>query len=117
MAIVKIGRFIARKVRIYRNAPKVLAELKDFGVELFQGQFYLDIKLAQLFSTDFDDLTISTQLNSQITRLKAGLDEAKMIISKSYDDKGDIDKTRFTLSVERQLSKTFEQLRSQQGEF
>ena len=117
MAIKQIGRFIARKVRIYRNAPKVLAELKNFGVELYKGQFYLDIKLAQIFSTDFDDLTVNTQLNSQIERLKAGLDDALMTLSRSYDDKGDIDKIRFTLSVEKQLSKNVEQLRSWQGEF
>ena len=40
-----------------------------------------------------------------------------MILSKSYDDKGDIDKTRFTLSVEEQLSKNLEQLRLLQKEF
>ncbi len=39
------------------------------------------------------------------------------MLPRSYDDKGDIDKTRFTLSVKSQLSKTLEQLRSQQGEF
>ena len=116
-AINRIGRFIAHKIRIYQKAPEILAELKHFGVELYKGQFYLDIKIAQVFSTDFDDLTVKNHLNSQIERLKAGLDEAQMILSRSYDDKGDIDKMRFTLSVEKQLSKNLEQLRSWQGEF
>ena len=78
----------------------------------YKGQLYLDIKIAQAFRIGFDALI----LKGQIERLTAGLDEAQMILSRSYDDKGDIEKTCFTLSAEKQLGKNLEQLRSRRGE-
>ena len=49
-----------------------------------------------------------TRLNSQTERLTAALEETQTVLSRSYDDKGDIDKTRFTPSVEKQLGRNLE---------
>ena len=117
LAISRIGRDIVHKIRVYRNAPNALTELREFGVQLYQGQFYLDIKLAQAFATDFNDHALSEQLESQLRRLKTGLDQALTILAKSYDDRGKVDKTRFTLSVEKQLGENLKKLRTYQEGF
>ncbi|KAL8733970.1 MAG: hypothetical protein Q9166_001731 [cf. Caloplaca sp. 2 TL-2023] len=117
LAISKIGRSFARKIRVYRNAPEIVSQMNEFGKELYQGQFYLDLKIAQAFAADSNDLTLEQQLDSQIKRIKGGLDEAVKVLAKSYDDDGEIDKKRFTLSVEKHLRKTLQDLRSWQAEF
>ena len=122
LAISRIGRFIALKIPLYRNAPNVLTELREFGVQLYEGQFYLNIKMAQAFATDFgdddfNDRHLNEKLKSQLKRLKVDLDETLIILAKSYDDIGEVDKLRFTLSIEKQLGKNLKRLRSCQHEF
>lgn len=117
LAISLIGRYFARKIRIYRQAPDVLVELRDFGVEIYRKQFYLDLKLAQAYGTDFNDPALNNQLDSLLKRFKVGLNEAHMILAKSYNDKGEIDKARVTLSLAEELKEVLEKLRLWRGEF
>lgn len=116
-AISKIGSFIAQKIRLYNEAPSILAELREFGTEIHKGQLYTNIVLAQAFTADFDEPHFTAQLDKQIRRFKAGLDEVQQTLSKSYDDKGEINQVRFTASLASQLVENLEQLRKCQSDF
>lgn len=117
LAISRIGKWFTDKIRIYRDAPSVLKELQTFGINLYNGQFYLDIRLAQAFATDYDDPTLVQKLETHLERLRIGLEHAQAIYNKSYDDNRVFDRLRFATSIEAQLREKLWELRSSQAEF
>ena len=117
LAIRYIGRWLARKIRVYRDAPKVLEDLKKFGVDLYKGQFYLDIGIAYACKNDITDPALREQIDRQIKQLMGGLERAQRMIAESFDEKEEINKLRFTLSVEEPLRENLEKMRLWQADF
>ncbi|KAI4162212.1 MAG: hypothetical protein LQ342_004232 [Letrouitia transgressa] len=117
LAISRISRAIAGRIRVYRDAPKVLENLQKFGIELYKGQFFLDVKIAQVFAEDSQEEVLTNQLNDQLRRPKGGLDDTQKIIKKAYNNRGEINRAYFTMSVQQRLSRHFKEMRSFQEEF
>ena len=117
LAITRISKWFIRKIRVYHNAPDVLKNLKEFGLELYSGQIYLDIKIVEAFSTDFLDPVVAEQLRAQLKRLQSGLEDARTTFEKSCNDQGEFDRLCFTVLVQEQLSKALQNLRLWQTEF
>jgi hypothetical protein len=122
LAILKLGQWISRRIRIYRNAPDLLRELKELGLEASKGDFHLDLKLAEaLVATQradgLGDPNLSTQLSRQLTRLKTGLDSAHVVVERSFDSRGRTNDVYFALRGHGALTRCLADLRSARHDF
>jgi hypothetical protein len=82
----KCGKYIGDRVDTFRNAPKIVGELKRFGYSLYNGQLKLDVELVEwAYKVDDLDSSLKISLEEHLERLRGGLTAADKILDKLFD--------------------------------
>src|SRR5579862_4805867 len=112
------GRYIGDRVDTFRNAPKIVEELKRFGYSLCDGQLKLDIELAEwAYKADDLDPSLRASLEDHLERLRGGLLAADKILDKLFDKDGEVKRGYFLFTGERNAKRVLENLHKWQNDF
>lgn len=90
MAIAKLAKEIATRVRVYRDASKILQSLHEFGYAYHNSLFKKNIDLAVALVARTNDKCFDHALQIQIQQLHQELQRAKDLIFRMVDENGQI---------------------------
>ena len=118
LAFAQCGKLLAERVQSFRNAPKIVEDLKRFGWDLYGGTLKLNVELAERALKEENlDTSFKARLEDLLERLRDGLRSADAILQKLSNQDGDVNKTYFLFSGERKLKRVVQELQRWQNDF
>lgn len=117
MAIAKLAKEIATRVRAYRDASKILQSLHEFGYAYHNSLFKKNIDLAVALVARTNDKCFDHALKIQIQQLHQELQRAKDLIFRMVDENGQMHRWWFVWEGERALKRVVTNLGKYQQEF
>ena len=117
-SFAEYGRYIKSKIDSFRQAPAIAIRVGTFGHELHSGMLKESLALADWAYAQHDiDNGLKSVLEDQVDRLRQALIEIDKQLDRCFDEKGNIRRTKFMYSGERNIKASMNALDQWQRSF